>query len=210
MNIISRKEAESQGLKRYYTGEKCNRGHMDERYVASRACLSCRELVKKPKITRKKPQCRKEYMRLYRIKNKDKISVQSKDYREKNREARKEYLSKNEERFKAYNKRYKTNNPLQTFTRNSLRRIEVSKSKTRRSIAECELGYTQKQFKTHIENLFLDGMSWDNRSEWHIDHIVPVSWWLKNGITDVSIINDLLNLQPLWIKDNLTKSDKLI
>lgn len=32
-----------------------------------------------------------------------------------------------------------------------------------------------EEFKNHIENLFLEGMSWDNHGEWHIDHIIPVS-----------------------------------
>ena len=30
--------------------------------------------------------------------------------------------------------------------------------------------------KKHIENLFCDGMSWDNKSDWHIDHKIPLSY----------------------------------
>jgi len=71
------------------------------------------------------------------------------------------------------------------------------------------LGYTVVELKEHLESLFTDGMTWDNHGEWHIDHIVPVSWWLKNGVTDPSMINALINLQPLWAKDNLIKSDKI-
>lgn len=48
-------------------------------------------------------------------------------------------------------------------------------------------------------------MSWDNRGEWHIDHIVPVAVMVRDGITDPAIINALTNLQPLWAKDNLAK-----
>lgn len=39
--LISRDEAMSQGLKRYYTGEPCMRGHVDYRKVDSGSCCEC-------------------------------------------------------------------------------------------------------------------------------------------------------------------------
>ncbi len=39
--IISRKEAKVQGLKRYYTGKPCRRGHIAERRVSSTRCSLC-------------------------------------------------------------------------------------------------------------------------------------------------------------------------
>jgi hypothetical protein len=53
--------------------------------------------------------------------------------------------------------------------------------------------------------MFDVGMSWANRSEWHIDHIKPLSLFAKEGVYDLNIINALSNLQPLWAKDNLEK-----
>lgn len=49
-------------------------------------------------------------------------------------------------------------------------------------------------------------MSWENWGEWHIDHIKPVSKFEKNDLP--SVVNSLSNLQPLWAKDNLSKSSK--
>lgn len=69
------------------------------------------------------------------------------------------------------------------------------------------LGYSAEQLKKHMENLFTDGMSWDNWGEWHIDHIIPVSSFDKN--TDSKIVNDLTNLQPLWSKDNIVKGKRV-
>lgn len=43
MNIISRKEAISQGLKFYFTGKSCKRGHVAERYTSNCGCLACHE-----------------------------------------------------------------------------------------------------------------------------------------------------------------------
>jgi len=74
------------------------------------------------------------------------------------------------------------------------------------------LGYTKQQFIDQIESTFQGGMTWENRGrgsdKWHIDHIKPVSAFLKGGITDPKEINALWNLQALWEKDNLHKSNK--
>ena len=55
---------------------------------------------------------------------------------------------------------------------------------------------------------FRAGMSWDNYGEWQVDHRKPVSVFVKEGILEVAIINDLNNLQPLWKSENLSKGSK--
>ncbi len=42
--IISRKDALAAGLKRYFTGKPCKRGHVVEYYVLSRDCIECAKL----------------------------------------------------------------------------------------------------------------------------------------------------------------------
>lgn len=69
------------------------------------------------------------------------------------------------------------------------------------------LGYTSHDLKKSIESKFVDGMSWDNRHEWHIDHKFPLC------AVDVQSHNDenfiklfcLDNLRPLWIHQNRVK-----
>jgi hypothetical protein len=46
--IISRKDARSQGLKRYFTGDVCSNGHIDERFVSSGNCVQCTVQLNKP------------------------------------------------------------------------------------------------------------------------------------------------------------------
>jgi|SRR5690349_10328282 len=46
MQIISRKEAKVQGLKHYFTGVACKRGHVNERYVSTGNCVDCLSIVK--------------------------------------------------------------------------------------------------------------------------------------------------------------------
>jgi hypothetical protein len=70
------------------------------------------------------------------------------------------------------------------------------------------LGCSYEDFKLHIEAQFVSGMSWENRSEWHLDHIIPVSSAIDES--DLIRLNHYTNFQPLWAIDNLKKSNKLI
>ena len=69
------------------------------------------------------------------------------------------------------------------------------------------LGCTFDEFYSYIEQQFVDGMSWDNRGEWDLDHIIPVSF----GKTEEEIIklNHYSNFRPLWKSDNLSKAAKI-
>jgi len=72
------------------------------------------------------------------------------------------------------------------------------------------VGYSVKDLKQHLESKFQDGMSWDNYGLWHIDHIKPASLFKYNYYTDPEFLDcwNLNNLQPLWAKDNILKSNK--
>lgn len=68
------------------------------------------------------------------------------------------------------------------------------------------LGYTPHELRAHIERQFLRGMTWDNRDEWEIDHITPISTAVTKD--DVIALNQLSNLRPLWSLHNNQKSSK--
>ncbi len=77
---------------------------------------------------------------------------------------------------------------------------------------EILVGYNLRQLMTHLENLFKEGMSWDNHGTWHIDHIIPISLWEFSNYEDREFKQcwALCNLQPLWAKDNLSKRNKIL
>lgn len=68
------------------------------------------------------------------------------------------------------------------------------------------LGCSWKELARRIESRFAPGMSWENRSEWHIDHIVPLA--LARTPKDVEDLSHYTNLRPLWARDNRLKSAK--
>ena len=75
---------------------------------------------------------------------------------------------------------------------------------------EKAVSYTLLQLKTHLEKQFVDGMSWDNYGEWHIDHIKPISSFNFENKEDPDFKRywALSNLQPLWAKNNWHKYKK--
>jgi len=74
---------------------------------------------------------------------------------------------------------------------------------TKKSTANEILGADYAKVSAHLESQFKDGMSWENRSEWHIDHIIPLAS-AKNEDELIKLFH-YTNLQPLWAIDNLKK-----
>jgi len=139
---------------------------------------------------------------------KEKIRLQKPENRAK-REARRKSRA-----FRAYRNLYDKaqydSNPiflmskrLRSRIRNAIRRKGYSKT-----TKTCDmLGCTWEEFKAHIESKFINGMCWDNKHLWHIDHIIPLA--TATSIDEVVRLNHYTNLQPLWAVDNLQKGCKL-
>ena len=87
-------------------------------------------------------------------------------------------------------------------------KMALKKSKNKKSIEY--LGCNIETFKKHLEQKFVEGMSWENYGKiWHIDHIIPISY--KNPSLD-EVIQRLhyLNTQPLWASENISKGNRYI
>lgn len=127
----------------------------------------------------------------YNIANKEKIAI---------------YLA-------AYRRNYefnRLNNDIQHKLRNRLRsRLHSSFVKTGSTVGF--LGCSLEDLKIHLESKFQLGMTWENWSRfgWHIDHIKPLSSFDLTNEDQLRIACHYTNLQPLWAKDNLKKSNKV-
>lgn len=153
-------------------------------------------------------QKNKDRRKAYYQENKERISEYKKSYSKKNKDKINEWRDANWLKLKKSKREWNKQNPMQVFARSTLQRIENGVDKKLLSMREIDVGYTQEEFIQHIESQFEDGMSWENRSDWHVDHVRPIKLFLADGVTDLKIINALSNLQPLWAKDNLTKGSK--
>lgn len=118
---------------------------------------------------------------------------------------------------KAYCRKYQQDNRLLKFSIDSVSRLGSSFRKERLNAKNIEttLGYTNDQFKAHLESQFTGLMSWDNYGDyWEIDHIVPVSHYCETMSSEALLsilitMNRLDNLQPLTIEENREKRDRM-
>ena len=176
---------------------------------------------------------KKEYNRKHYEQNKEKRKEQHQKYREENKqkikEQSKKYYEKNKEKIKEQSKEYYEKNKEKVIKRTSQRdKIRYQEDKSYRisqnlrsrlqyalkGIGKAEstmalLGCSAEQLRTHLEEKFTDGMSWDNYGYrgWHIDHIRPcASFDLTDPQQQLECFH-YTNLQPLWAEDNFKKGD---
>jgi len=69
------------------------------------------------------------------------------------------------------------------------------------------LGCNAEEFIAHIERQFEEGMGWHNRSEWHFDHIIPLS--SAKSKDEMIILGHHSNVRPLWALDNFRKGCRM-
>ncbi len=76
---------------------------------------------------------------------------------------------------------------------------------------EDVVGYNLESLKSHIGKQFREDMSWGNYGKWHIDHIIPKSFFQYSSSDDVEfkMCWRLENLQPLWAKENIMKGNRI-
>lgn len=155
-------------------------------------------------------------------KNKEKAYENNLKYRQKNREklqkATNTWFIENKEKFlenrRIRYKERKLNDPVykmvenlrvlicQSFKRG--KRIYTKKNKT-----ETILGCTFNEFIDHILSKCPEGVTLKDFGQfgYHIDHIIPLS--SAQTEEDVIKLNHYTNLQPLWWRDNIIKSNKI-
>jgi hypothetical protein len=168
-----------------------------------------------------------EYFEKYRKENRDKIIESLTEWRKNNSEYRRTYYEKNYEKEIGYYKlnheknkknqkeyvknKYKNNVlfslklKLNGRLHKVLKRNNFEKKYRFTEILGCNL----EEFKVYFESKFTEGMSWDLMGkEIHIDHIIPCA----SAKTEEDMIKlfHYTNLQPLWAKDNMSKSDKIL
>ena len=144
-----------------------------------------------------------QYNKKYRQNNREKTREWDNQYRQNNREKYNKYQGE-------YRKNKWKNDPLWNLSmRVRCRTSTVFKNMGYKKNDNTEkiIGIHWEGLKEHIEKQFTKGMNWDNRSEWHIDHIIP----LASAKTEDELIKlcHYTNLQPLWATDNLRKGKKI-
>ena len=180
----------------------------------------------KPKILERKKKWEeenKEYMKQvrqdYHIKNRNAILLKMKNRRknmttemkEHYRSYRKTYYNVNKENIHKKRKEWEEipHNKIATRLRSRIRSALTGKIK-KVDYTENLLGISFEDFKSYISSKLIDGMSWDNYGTWHIDHILPCTYFNLENEIDQKICFNYQNLQPLWGVDNIKKMNNII
>jgi hypothetical protein len=142
------------------------------------------------------------------------LRANKKRYRDKNKEKIKKYQQNNKQKLRNYMKEYRKEKydkdiqfRISTILRSRLGKAIKDEFKICSAIKD--LGCSITELKSYLESKFLTGMSWDNYGldGWHIDHIKPLSAFDLSDRKQILEACHYTNLQPLWAKDNLSKSD---
>lgn len=199
-------------------------------------CKECR-ISDSKSYANKNKEAVKEYQRKYREENSARLAKYRKEWGEKNKEKyqqvkrkyyqdnkckiadrQREYVEENRDKVREYHRNYMREYVKDRSDRDpQYKLIKLMRSRLYKALKRCQksattmelVGCSSFELKSHIESLFLDGMSWENYGEWHVDHIKPCSSFDFMDPSQQYECFNYKNLQPLWANDNLRKSDKL-
>lgn len=101
---------------------------------------------------------------------------------------------------------------IKTRVRSRIKGVLKDKSIPKTGSTRELLGCSWSEFQSWIKAQFVDGMNWDliDSGEIHIDHIIPINFFDFTDNTEVLKAFHFTNTRPMWAKNNLFKSDKII
>ena len=161
-------------------------------------------------------QCAASYIAKWQKENREKRLQHKQNYRNNNKEAIRKYREKNKEHLKQKAKEYRkmrekndTSYKIKVNLRRKIRRALHGETKSDHAMEL--IGCSMEYFIKYFEGQFRDGMDWSNYGYygWHIDHIIPCSYFDLSKPEQQKICFHYTNLQPLWGTENMSKSNKL-
>lgn len=202
MELVSKNDAKSRGLTRFFDGRPCPKGHVAQRLVSSHQCVECSYISRnKWRAKRRKPP----------------LTVEERQIRRQARLAwrrqydRRRLLGDKRRQWKrAYNSnkwRTELQYRMTVIIRGRLN-IALRRRKSKRSgSAIRDLGCSVLDFRQYIESQFYGDMSWDNwGAEWQLDHRMPLSSFDLSDREQFLAACHFSNYQPLSIADHKRKT----
>ena len=103
-------------------------------------------------------------------------------------------------------RRTNTNFRLAANLRSRLYHALKGKIKSARTVEL--LGCSVDHLKEHLEKQFQPGMTWDNKRDWHVDHMVACACFDLSSAAEQHQCFHYTNLQPMWALENQSKGAK--
>lgn len=174
-----------------------------ERYLEKREDILTqqRERYNRPEVRERVIQAARDY-------RKTNAGIQTKE-----RAKEKSKLPENKLKRNAYQRKRYRDSPefyLGLRVRNRINQVLARGFISKTEPTDVYLGCDFQVLIAHIESQFYDGMSWDNKGQWHLDHIYPLCVFNLTNKDEKDLAFHYSNLQPLWAEDNLRKHSKVI
>lgn len=189
-DIVSRKQAKSEGLKRYFTGQPCKSAHVAERFVSDKGCTACKKQWQKTNRVQVNAYLREwkkdnasytAKRRAWEARNRDRLVARKRERRAANIEAEREYQ-----------RQWSKANPDTARAKNAARRAKIEQAPGHHTSSDVKRILMRQGKRCAYCKSSL-------QTDYHVDHITPLS---KGGG------NNPANLQCLCPSCNLHKSDK--
>ena len=194
MDTITRPDARSQGLKRYFTGKPCLKGHASERRTSSGNCLACLSDIVKRRTpselkarseqavewARRNPERARQRWKTWKRQNKEKAAEHRRRWNERNRDR---YLAM----AKAHAAKVRRDRP-------DLRRAYEAERRAR--VARALPGWADLKAIRRFYSACPKGM--------HVDHIIPI---VSDEVCGLHVLS---NLRYLDAAENVRKHNKLL
>jgi hypothetical protein len=153
-----------------------------------------------------------ETNRRRRLLDPEKHNARSRNWYHERRKKDPESVAKRRKRLAEYMRLKRNSDPAYIVADRLRRRINsalssagASKSGKLIDVAGCSV----QDLVAHIESQFLLGMTWENRREWHIDHVVPCSAFDLTDESQQAVAFHYKNLRPIWASSNQRKHAKI-
>lgn len=190
--IISREKARDHGLKFYFTGKPCKRGHTCERYVSNGKCKVCKNTINAKYRQENRQKLRDKQLKYCRD-NHEQVLERKRKYRQENRQKLRDkqlkYCRDNHEQVLERKRKHYQNNKSTYLAYGASRRARKNNA------TPDWLTDEQKVYMASFYALCPPGH--------HVDHIVP----LKGS--NICGLHVPWNLQILTAEENIKKGNRL-
>ena len=198
----------SPSLRYYYKNYESRKEKNRIRREVFRNSLEGKSKIKEYSQSTKGREVSRKATRKYQKTKKGSEKLLNYNRSQRGKEVRKKYYESKKSKKWWHEHRKKIDYKLSANMRKTLS-VALSKNRIIKSKKTLELlGCSVHQLKKHLKNKFKKGMGFENYGKWHIDHIKPISLFDLSKKSEQKKCFSYKNLQPLWAKENIRKSNK--